>query len=190
MTKAKKKPRKQVGKPSRERFVDEFMVDRNATQAAIRAGYSPKTAGSAGHRLLKTVEILAEINRRGSEQSQRLQITSDRIMLELERLALLDPLDMFNPDGSMKALADIPEDARRAIGGLELRELTPLETPAGPIAVQLRKVKFIDKTRALEDLAKILGLMKEKVEITGKDGKDLFSPETAAKMLAFQKGGK
>jgi len=187
MTKAKKKPRTQVGKPSRDRFVDEFMIDRNATQAAIRAGYSAKTAGAAGHRLLKTVEILAEINRRGSEQSQRLQITSDRIM---ERLALLDPLDLFNPDGTMKALADIPEDARRAIGGMELRELSNLETPGGPVAVQLRKIKFIDKTRALEDLAKIMGLMKERVEVTGKDGKDLFSPETAAKMLAFQKGQK
>ena len=122
-------------------FVDEFMIDRNATEAAIRAGYSPKSAASIGSRLLKDVKILAEINKRSAEQSQRLQITSDRIMQEYERLALLDPLDLFNPDGSMKALKDIPEDARRAIGGLELRELSSIETPGGPIAVQLRKIK-------------------------------------------------
>lgn len=164
MTKPKKKPRKQVGKPSRDRFVDEFMVDRNATQAAIRAGYSERTAGSAGHRLLKTAAILAEINKRGAEQSQRLQITSDRIMQEYERLALLDPIDLFRPDGTMKTLAEIPEDARRTIAGIEVREITVDEVTT----VVLKKVKIADKKGALDSLAKILGMMKERVEVTGK----------------------
>lgn len=168
MTKAKKtKKRTQVGKPSRERFVDEFMIDRNATQAAIRAGYSEKTAGSAGHRLLKTAEILAEINRRGAEQSQRLGVTADRIMQEYERLAMYDPLDFFNADGSMKALADIPEDARRAIGGIEIRELKESETDESVIYASLKKIKLSDKKGALDSLAKIMGLMKDRVEITG-----------------------
>ena len=125
---------------------------------------------SQGGRLLRDVAILAEINKRGAEQSQRLQITSDRIMQEYERLALLDPLDLFNADGTMKALKDIPEDARRAIGGLELRELSNIETPDGPISVQLKKVKLVDKKGALDSLAKILGMMKEKVEVSGPGG--------------------
>jgi len=166
MTKAKKKPRTQVGKPSRDRFVDEFMIDRNATQAAIRAGYSAKTAGAAGYRLLRTAHICAEINRRSAEQSQRLRITADRVMQEYEALALLDPLDLFRPDGSMKPLAEIPEAARRAIGGLELRELASIESPDGPISVTLRKVKLIDKKGALDSVAKILGMMRDKVELT------------------------
>jgi len=160
-----KKPRKQVGKPSRDRFVDEFMIDRNATQAAIRAGYSAKTAGVTGHRLLKTAKICAEINKRGAEQSQRLGITSDRIMQEYERLALIDPLDLFRPDGSMKRLEDIPEDARRAIVGMDLRELTSIESADGPISVTLKKIKLADKKGALDSLAKIMGMMKERVEV-------------------------
>lgn len=177
MTKPKKKPVKS-GKPTRAHkagnlralFVDEFMIDRNATQAALRCGYSPKTAMSQGGRLLRDVAILAEINKRGAEQSRRLQITSDRIMLEYERLALLDPIDLFNADGTMKALKDIPEDARRAIGALEIRELSDIETPGGTIAVQLRKVKLVDKKGALDSLAKIMGLMKDKVEVSGPGG--------------------
>ena len=118
--------------------------------------------------MLKDVKILAEINKRGAEQSQRLGITADRVMLEYERLALLDVADLFNPDGSMKRLDEMPEDARRAISGMELREMQPLETPDGPIAVQLRKIKLVDKKGALDSLAKIMGLMKDKVEVTGK----------------------
>ena len=163
-TKAKGKPKKAGN--LRSRFVDEFMIDRNATEAAIRAGYSEASAGSIGSRLLKDVKICAEINKRSAEQSQRLRITADRVMQEYEALALLDPLDLFRPDGSMKPLAEIPEAARRAIGGLELRELEDMETPNGPVSVTLRKVKLIDKKGALDSVAKILGMMRDKVDVT------------------------
>jgi phage terminase small subunit len=165
MTKPKKKAKKAGN--LRARFVDEFMLDRNATQAAIRAGYSPKTAQVQGSRLLCNAVVLAEINKRGAEQSQRLQITSDRIMQEYERLALLDPLDLFNADGTMKALKDIPEDARRAIAGLEIKELRAEGNEDVVIQATLKKLKFSDKKGALDSLAKIMGLMKERVEVTG-----------------------
>lgn len=164
----KKKPKIKRAGNLRARFVDEFMIDRNATEAAIRAGYSKASAGSIGSRLLKDVKVLAEINNRSAEQSQRLRITADRVMQEYEALALLDPLDLFRPDGSMKPLAEIPEAARRAIGGLELRELASIESPDGPISVTLRKVKLIDKKGALDSVAKILGMMRDKVELTVK----------------------
>jgi len=165
MGRPKKKPAKAGN--LRDRFVDQYMVDRNATEAAIRAGYSKASAGQQGCRLLKDAKILTEINKRTAEQSTRLRITADRVMQEYEALALLDPLDLFKPDGSMKALADIPEAARRAIGGLEIRELSSIEAPDGPIAVQLRKVKLVDKKGALDSIAKILGMMKDRVEVTG-----------------------
>ena len=163
MTKPKAKPKKAGN--LRACFVDEFMIDRNATEAAIRAGYSVNSAGQIGSRLLKDVKICAEINKRSAEQSQRLRITADRVMQEYEAIALLDPLDLFRPDGSMKPLEEIPEAARRAIGGLELREMTPVDTPDGQIAVQLRKVKLIDKKGALDSIAKIMGMMRDKLDV-------------------------
>jgi phage terminase small subunit len=172
MTKPKKKPKKAGN--LRARFVDEFMIDRNATEAAIRAGYSKASAGSIGSRLLKDVKILTEINKRSAEQTQRLQITADRIMQEYERLALLDPLDLFRPDGSMKNLAEMPEDARRAIVGIEIRELKDgaamLDEGGGVRALEttLKKIKLADKKGALDSLAKILGMMKDRVEHSGR----------------------
>ena len=160
-----KKPRTQVGKPSRDRFVDEFMIDRNATQAAIRAGYSAKTAGAAGHRLLKTVEICEEINKRSAEQSQRLRITADRVMQEYEALALLDPLELFTPEGNLKSIHEIPEAARRAIAGLDLINLKTITTEDVKVEVVLKKVKLVDKKGALDSIAKILGMMRDKVDV-------------------------
>lgn len=151
----------------RSRFVDEFMIDRNATEAAIRAGYSKNSAGQIGCRLLKDGKILTEINKRSEEQSIRLQITSDRIIQEYENLALFDPLDLFDDDGNLKALKDIPEHARRAISGLDLIQLKTITTDDVKIEAILKKLKFADKKGALDSLAKIKGMMKDKVEVTG-----------------------
>lgn len=171
MGRPSKKPKKAGN--LRGRFVDEFMIDRNATEAAIRAGYSKPSAGAIGCRLLKDVKICAEINKRSAEQSTRLQITADRIMQEYERLALLDPIDLFRPDGSMKDLSEMPEDARRAIVGIEIRELkdgtAALDGGGGIHALEttLKKIKLADKKGALDSLAKIMGMMKERVEVSG-----------------------
>lgn len=67
----------------RERFVDEYLVDLNATQAAIRAGYSPKTAYSMGQRLLKDVEVQAAIQEARARREKRTEITQDRVVQEI-----------------------------------------------------------------------------------------------------------
>ena len=67
-------------------FVDEYLVDLNATQAAIRAGYSEKTAYSIGQRLLKNVEVQKMIANRMEERSKRTEITQDRVLADIERI--------------------------------------------------------------------------------------------------------
>lgn len=71
-------------KDRRQRFVEEYLVDLNATQAAIRAGYSAKTAYSQGQRLLKDVEVQAAIQRAQQSQSQRTLITADEVLQGLK----------------------------------------------------------------------------------------------------------
>jgi phage terminase small subunit len=82
-------------------------------------------------------------------------------MLEYERLALLDPLDLFRPDGSLKPLAEMPEDARRAIAGLEIADVRFIGTGETRIESVLKKIKITDKKGALDSLAKIMGLMRD-----------------------------
>lgn len=66
--------------PKQQRFVDEYLIDLNATQAAIRAGYSPKTAGQIGEQNLKKLEIQAAIQKAQAERSERTLVTQDMVI--------------------------------------------------------------------------------------------------------------
>ena len=77
--------------PKQQMFVEEYMVDLNATQAAIRAGYSPKTSTAQGARLLINVKVQAAIQEAVSKREQRTEITADRVVQELWNIVTADP---------------------------------------------------------------------------------------------------
>ena len=79
-----------------EVFCEEYLIDLNATQAAIRAGYSPNAAGSIGSELLKKPEIRARIDQAMAERSKRTGINADRVLRELGRIAFLNPKDVID----------------------------------------------------------------------------------------------
>lgn len=88
-------PAPQLGlNPKQQRFVDEYLVDLNATQAAIRAGYSVDTAGSIGHENLKKPEIQLAIAEARKQQQERTGITADRVLLEIAHVALADAREL------------------------------------------------------------------------------------------------
>lgn len=113
---ARKKPAKPAPRrpdslaPKQERFVAEYLVDLNATQAAIRAGYSAKTAYSAGQRLLKHVEIQKRVSAGKGKQLAKAEITAERVIAEIARLCLSDVRKLFNDDGSLKKPKDWDDD--------------------------------------------------------------------------------
>src|SRR5205085_1104724 len=99
------------------RFVAEYLVDLNATQAAIRAGYSARTAYSAGERLLRNVEVAAAIAEAQAARSRRTEVTADRVVLELARVAFGDPRRVMSwgPGGvRLRPSAELAELYRRA----------------------------------------------------------------------------
>ena len=83
--------------PKQERFCEEYLIDLNATQAAIRAGYSEKTAYSAGQRLLRNVEIQNRIAELKAERSKRTEITQDRVVKELAAMAFANVTERCFP---------------------------------------------------------------------------------------------
>jgi phage terminase small subunit len=144
-----------------QRFVLEYLLDLNATRAAIRAGYSKKTARQQGQRLLTNVDIQHAISEAIEERAERTRVEADRVVLELARLGLYDPCDIaeWGPDGiRLKASGDISEDAARAVAHIRVAF-----TRYGR-AVTLR---FADRLKALEMLGKHLGLFSERVEVSG-----------------------
>lgn len=147
-----------------ERFVAEYLVDLNATQAAIRAGYSRKTAGSQGQRLLKNVETARAIAAANERRKHEVQITAGEVLNELRRIGLADLSQAFDANGALRPLDQIPLDVRQSIAGVDIDELSEGRGDAKEIVGQTKKVRFHDKLKALELLGKHLRLFRDVVE--------------------------
>ena len=140
-----------------KRFIEEYLIDLNATQAAIRAGYSPKTAKDIGCENLAKPNISDAIDKAMAERSRRTGINQDRILLELARIGLAKITDVVDPDTG-KLLPNASEDDLACIQSIKIK---PNEFGTE------REVKLYDKKSALVDLGKHLGMFKDKVELSG-----------------------
>jgi phage terminase small subunit len=147
--------------PKQARFVEEYLKDLNATQAAIRAGYSPKTAETQGSRLFRNVQVSKAISEALARRSARVEVKSDDILRELMRLAMVDIGQAFDEEGKFKALHEMPEDVRRAISGIEVDELFEGSGRDRTQVGWTKKIKFWDKVRGLELLGKHVKLFTE-----------------------------
>jgi phage terminase small subunit len=143
-------------------FADEWLIDMNATQAAIRAGYSAKTANEQGSRLLANVNVRAYLDQRMAEHSRRTGVNQERIIRELARIAFLDPTKLVNMD-TAELVDEAAEDDRAAIASVKVK------TMSGDVEMIEREVKFGDKLKALELLGKRYGMWidKQQVDVTG-----------------------
>ena len=153
--------------PKQHRFVQEYLVDLNATQAAIRSGYSENTASEQGYELLRKPQIEDAIMAAQAKRSERTGITQDMVIQELARVAFFDIGVIFNENGSVRPIGGIDENARRAIAGIDVR--AELNSNGEQVA-NLHKIKIADKLRALELLRRHLKLFTDKLEHTGKNG--------------------
>lgn len=144
-----------------QRFADEYLIDYNQTNAAIRAGYSPKSARCKASQLKKQINIAAYIAHKIADTSTRNGIEFDRIMKECARIAFVNPLKVFDVDsGSLKA--NIADDDAAAISGVKVKKQT------GRVMSTEREIKFHAKDKALELLLKhvrISAEFKEKIKI-------------------------
>lgn len=148
--------------PKQQKFADEYLIDLNATQAAIRAGYSPKTAKEIGAENLTKPNIRAYIDERMAEHSARTGVNQERIIRELARIAFLDPTQLVNMD-SAELRDDATADDRAAIASVKVK------TMSGDTEMIEREVRFADKIKALELLGKRFGMWidKQQVDVNG-----------------------
>ncbi|HEX7013171.1 MAG TPA: terminase small subunit, partial [Steroidobacteraceae bacterium] len=172
-----KKPEKGLT-PKQQRFVDEYLVDLNATAAYRRAGYTAK--GNAAEvnaaRLLRNAQVAQAVRKAMDERAARVEVRQDDVLRELMRLAMCDISQAFDEEGRLRPLHEIPEDVRRAIAGVDTVERTLSAGQQGEddeeveevaVVQRVRKIKFWDKTKALELLGRHLKLYTDKVEHSG-----------------------
>ena len=145
-----------------KRFCEEYLVDLNATQAAIRAGYSPDTAYSIGAENLKKPEIRARIDKAMAERSKRTGVNADRVIQELARIAFVNAPDVIDLDRAAVLESATPDDTA-AISGVKVKRSI---TDSGETIE--REIKLADKIKELELLGKHLGMFTDKMELSGK----------------------
>ena len=106
--------------PRQARFVEEYLVDLNAKQAAIRAGYSPKTAEVQGSRLLSHAKVQRAVTARMAERSKRTEVAADRALLEIARIGFSDLRRLFHQDGRLKHPHEWDDDTAASIASVEI----------------------------------------------------------------------
>lgn len=138
-------------------FVDEYLIDLNATQAAIRAGYSTRRAAEIGYQLLQRPEVAQAIQAAMAERSKRTEVEADYVIRRLREIDEMDVLDILEDDGSFRSIRDWPKAWRQFLSGIEIAELFEGRGDDRRIAGVLRKVKWPDKLRNLELLGRHVG---------------------------------
>lgn len=141
-----------------KRFVSEYLIDLNATQAAKRAGYSQKTAYSIGQENLKKPEIQSAIQAEMDKRAKRTEITQDRVLLEYAKIAFFDARRLFDENGKPKDIQSLDDNTAGALVGLDVQDVYDIDDDKKVFVGYLKKYKVADKIRALEALGRHIGL--------------------------------
>ncbi|EMH6307656.1 TPA: terminase small subunit [Proteus mirabilis] len=146
-----------------EMFCREYLIDLNATQAAIRAGYSEKTANTQASRLLVNVNIQNRIKELKSNRNERVEVDADYVLKRLVEIDQMDVLDILNESGDLKPVRDWPKAWRTTLSGLDVMSISTGEDGADAL---LKKIKWPDKVKNLELLGKHVKVQafKEQIE--------------------------
>lgn len=146
-----------------KRFVEEYLLDLNATQAATRAGYSAKTANEQGARLLANVSVSEAIKTALAARSERVQVNADWVLRRLAEEAEADMADLYDENGNLKPVKDWPLIWRKGlVSGVE----TVREKTQDGEGSMIDKIKISDRIRRLELIGKHIGVQafKDRVE--------------------------
>ena len=165
--------------PKQARFVDEYLIDLNATQAATRAGYSEKTAEFQASRLLRNVKVQEAVSARMKAREKRTEITQDKVLAELAKIGFSDirkavrwgaGVAVTDPDSGETTIAN----GVSLVDSAEVDDDTAVAISEISQTAQGIKVKLYDKRAALVDIGRHLGMFKDKLELTGGDGAPLM----------------
>jgi phage terminase small subunit len=164
-----------------KRFSEEYIIDLDATAAAIRAGYSEKNASSIGYQLLQKTPVKAYIAELIKKRSERTKVDADYVLQRLVAIDQMDVIDILNDDGTIKPLTMWPKIWREFLTSFELSEIIEGQGDDKKIVGILKKIKWPDKLKNLELIGRHVAVQawKDTVKVDGVLHVTL-SPEEAA----------
>ena len=139
--------------PKQRRFVDEYLIDFNATQAAIRTGYAAGSAEVTGSRLLRNAKVQAAISAAQQQQTEKLGITVEDVLSGIARLARADIRKLFDERGNLHSIHDLEDDIAAAVAAIEVVSRPVPGGQHGEIE-RVHKIRLWDKNAALTNLAR------------------------------------
>lgn len=146
-------------------FVHEYLTDNCGKDAAIRAGYSVRTAVKIAAELLQKPHIRGWLDERIEQKCEKLDVTVERIVQELALIGFQNLAGAFNKDNSLKSIADMPEDIQRVISGIDIDELFEGRGEDREHIGYTKKIRSWNKVDALKLLGQHLKMFTQKVEI-------------------------
>lgn len=138
-------------------FIEEYLIDLNATQAAIRAGYSEHTAGAIGKENLQKPQISKLIQEAMDKRSDKLEITRDRVLQELARLGFSDVRNLFTDTGQLVMPKDMDDFTAAGVQSIEVVTSPHINDDGEKEVQHIHKIKFVDKRATLDMLMRHLG---------------------------------
>ena len=149
---------------AQKRFCDEYLIDLNATRAykvAYKRCKKDETANVNGSKLLRNTKVKEYIAQKQAEIQKRTEITQDKVLKELAKIAFGDIRKLYTENGALRNIIDLEDDIAGAISGVETFEEYEGRGADREYIGDTKKVKMIDKTKALELIGKHLGMFKE-----------------------------
>lgn len=140
--------------PKQERFCQEYIIDLNATQAAIRSGYSESSAQQIGSENLLKPVIQNYISFLNEERQKITGITAKRVIEELGRIAFSDIREVLTVDNALLDIKQLDDDTAKAIASIKISE----DKSMGEVIGETKEVKLWDKLKALDSLGKHFGI--------------------------------
>lgn len=179
--------------PKQRRFVEEYLIDLNATQAAIRAGYSHKTARQIGEQNLSKLDIANAISEAKQKRSIRTEITQDMVLKELAKIGFSDIRKVIRWGNTTvrKAINAEGEEVEETYHGIALIDSSEIDDETAAAIAEVSegrdglKVKLHDKKSALVDIGRHLGMFTDRIDHTSSDGS--MSPKSFSEMYGEPK---
>jgi phage terminase small subunit len=153
---------KEAAELRKKLFVEAFIANGgNATEAAIQAGYSAKSAGQQASRLLKDANVSQLVAQRQEKLVEKFELTTEAVLRNLAQAIYFDPRRLYREDGSLKDVTELDDDTAMALAGLEVMEEKGTGDERGKVIGYTKKFKWLDKNTAREQAMKHLGQYRE-----------------------------
>jgi phage terminase small subunit len=160
--------------PKQENFCNEYLIDLNATQAAIRAGYSVKTANRIASQNLSKLVIQDFIQEAQKKSSENAGITREMILEGYKKLAFYDMRKFYDAEDNLIPITELDDETAFALAGFEVMEEKDYIKGVPVVIGHTKKIKISDRRLAMDSIRKMLGYDSPiKIAQTDKDGNDI-----------------